>query len=132
MDAFGENLDAEFSADQAAQRCRRPELLVIAASGIQRDTQARLPDTPRQMLYIMRQVETAALFASLDDDDASRVRNRVRLQRADRAETREHRVAIVGAATSLKSFRLWYWSPSAGTFAPTRHLRLLVHVSVEQ
>src|SRR5258705_13654242 len=98
MNAFGENLDAEFSADQAAQRCRRPELLVIAASGIKRDTQARLPDTPREMLYIMWQGETAALFASLDDDDASRMRNRIRLERADRAETREHPAPIAGPA----------------------------------
>src|SRR6267143_4283174 len=125
MDAFGEHLDAEFSADQAAQRCRRPELLIVAASRIESDTQARLPDTAGEMLYIMRQVETAALFASLDDDDASRVRNRMRLQRADRAETREHRVAIVGAATTIKTFALEHRLPRTETLAPTGHLRLL-------
>src|SRR6266851_1596880 len=132
MDTFGENLDAEFSADQAAQRCRRPELVVIAASRIQRDAQAWLPDTLTEMLNIMRQVETAALFASLDDDDASRMRNRMRLQRTDRAETREHRVPIVGAAAAIKTIALEHRIPRAETSTPTGHLRLLVHVPIEQ
>src|SRR4029077_13044274 len=132
MDAFGKNLDAQFSADQAAQRCRRPKLLVIAASRIQRDAQAQLPSAATRILYKMRQIEAAALFASLDDDDASRMRNRVRLERADRAEACEHRVSIVGAAAAIKTIALEHRIPRTETLAPTGHLRLLVHVPIEQ
>src|ERR1700722_17608667 len=102
MDAFGQHLDAQFSADQAAQRRGRPELLIVAASRVERDTQTRLPDPLGEMLYIMWQIETAALLTRLDNHNASRMRNRLRLKRSDRAETREHRVTIVGAAASVK------------------------------
>ena len=80
----------------------------------------------------MREIEAAALFASLDDDDASRMRHRVRLQRTDRAETREGRVAVVGAAAAVKTIAFDHRTPRAQPFAPSRHLGLLVHVAVEQ
>src|SRR5260370_9458135 len=122
----------EFSAAQAAQRCSRPELFVVAASRVQRDTQARLPDPVSKMIDIMWQVETPALFARLDNHDASRMRNRLRLQRSDRAETREHRVAVVGAAAAIKTIALEHRSPRTETLSPSRHLGLLVHVAVKQ
>ena len=85
-----------------------------------------------EMLYIMRQVEAAAFLAGLDDDDASRMFDRVRLQRADCAEAREHRVAVVGAAAAVQAVALEHRIPRPQPFAPSRHLGLLVHVAVEQ
>src|SRR5271166_991732 len=130
MHALGEHLDLEFAADQSAQRSRQPELFVVAAARVQRDTQARLPDTGSEVLYIMREIEAAAFFARLDDDDASRVRYRVRLQRADRAEAREHRVAIVGAAAAIQTIALAHRVPWSQPLTPSRHLGLLVHMAV--
>ena len=132
MHALGEHVDLEFPADQAAQRCCQPELLVIAASRVQRDAQARLPDAGRQMLDVVREIEAAAFFASLDDHHASRVSNRVRLQRADRAQTREHRVPVVSAAAAIQTLAVEHRLPRTQPFAPSRHLGLLVHVPIEQ
>src|SRR5258705_12117947 len=80
----------------------------------------------------MWQVQTAGFFASLDDDDASPMRNRIRLERADRAETRKRRVSIVGAAAAIKTIALEHRIPRTETVAPSGHLRLLVHVPIEQ
>src|ERR1700719_4416738 len=120
MDAIGQHLDAQFSADQAAQRRGRPESLIVAASRVERDTQTRLPDPLGEMLYIVRQIETAALLARLDNHDASRMRNRLRLQRSDCAEAREHRVTVVGAAASIKTLAIEHRLPRAETRAPAR------------
>ncbi len=64
------------SADQPAQRGRQPELFVVAASGVERDAQAGLPDARREMLDVVRQIEAAAFLACLDDHDASRMLDR--------------------------------------------------------
>ena len=56
----------------------------------------------RERVEIRGQVVAAALLAGLDEPDAARVGDALRLQRGDRGERREHRVAVVGAAASVE------------------------------
>ncbi len=80
----------------------------------------------------MREIEAAAFLASLDNHDASRVLDRVGLQRTNRTEAREHRIAVVGTAATVQTIAFAHRIPWAEPFAPSRHLGLLVHVSIEQ
>src|SRR5690606_15334676 len=102
MHAFTQHLDGERADEVAAQRGRAPELLVIAALGVQADHQARGTDALFERLDVVRQVEAAALFAALDEHDTTRVRNALLTQCPDGGERAEHRVPVVGAAAAVK------------------------------
>jgi hypothetical protein len=59
------------------------------------------------------------------------MRNALRLQRADGGERREHRIAIVGASSSIKFAVLQEWVPGTEAIAPPAHLGLLVQVPIQ-
>ena len=101
MHAFGQHVDAQRADEIAAQRRRAPELVVVAAFGVEAHDEARLADAVAERL-MCGQVDAAALFAGLDQHDAAGVRDLLRVQRADRRERAEHRVAVVGAAAAVE------------------------------
>src|SRR3954453_11365176 len=74
MHSFGEHLDAQHTVYQAAQRSGAPELVVIAAAGIEPDAEGRRADARGERFKIRRQVVAAAFLAALDEDDAAPVR----------------------------------------------------------
>ncbi len=57
----------------AAQRRREPQLVVVAAAGIEADDQRRAADPRREMIDVERQVVAARFLAGLDEDDAARM-----------------------------------------------------------
>jgi hypothetical protein len=132
MHTLAQNLDLECAAGEAAQRSRAPELFVVRAARVERDHQPGSSDPLRQMLDIVRQVEAAALFARFDHDHASRVRDTLRLQRADRRQTSEQRIAVVGGAASIQAIAFDHRLPRIEARAPSRHLRLLVEMAIQQ
>ena len=132
MHALGQDLDAERSAGEAAQRRRRPEPLVVAAAGIEADHEVHGAHPRREQFEIGRQVVAAALLAGFDHADAARVRDALRLQRADGGQRCEQGVTVIGAAAPVELAVLQHRQPRAQTFAPARHFRLLVEVTVEQ
>ena len=84
------------------------------------------------MIDVERQVEAAAFLAGFDHNRAARMRDRLRLQRADSREAREHRIAVVRGAASIKAAVLQHRRPRSETRVPSGHLGLLVHVPIEQ
>ena len=100
MHAFAEHADLQVAAGEAAQGSRAPELVVIAATGIQADDERGLADAIGQVIDVERQVVTARLLAGFDQDHAAAVRQALLLQRADRRQRTEDRVTVVGAAAT--------------------------------
>ena len=90
------------AAGETAQRRRRPQAFVVAAAGIEADDEIDVAHARRQRLEVGRQVVAAAFLAGFDHADAARVRDALRLQRADRGQRGEHRVAVVGAAAAVE------------------------------
>ncbi len=58
--------------------------------------------------------------------------NALLVQRLDRSECRENRIAVIARAASVKFSVFVNRDPRAGAVAPAGHLRLLVQVPVEQ
>src|SRR5262249_14327188 len=104
--AFVEHLHAQVAAGHAAQRRGQPELVVVAAAGIEADDERRLADARGQMIDVVRQVVAAGFFARLDHDHAARVRRPLLLQRENRGERAEQRVAVVGGAATVQAVAL--------------------------
>ena len=132
MHAFGEAFDDEVAHEVAAQRRRAPELLVVAAFGVEADDEARRADAVREHLDVVGQVVAPALLAGLDQHDAARVRDLLRLQQPDRRQRREHGVAVVGAAAPVELPVANDRFPGRQPVGPAGELRLLVHVPVQQ
>src|SRR5207302_11294062 len=102
MHALGQHLDGEHAVHQAAQRGRGPQLLVVAAAGVEADDQRRRADARRERIEIRRQVVAAALLATLDQQYAAPVRPLLLLQRAERGKRAEHRVAVVSTTAAVE------------------------------
>ena len=86
----------------AAQGCGQPQLLVIAATGIQAHHQIGRADARRQMIDIEGQVGRAGFLASLDQDHGAGMGDALFLQRQQRREAGEHGIAVIGAAAAIK------------------------------
>ena len=68
--ALGEHAHAQLAGEQAAQRGRDPEVVVVGASRVEADHEARRADPIGQRLDVSGQVAAAALLAGLDQHDA--------------------------------------------------------------
>ena len=79
--AFGEHLDVQIADDRAAQRRRHPELVVVAAAGVEADHQARRADAVGQQIDVGGEIDRAALLAAFDEHDDARVGKTLLLQR---------------------------------------------------
>src|SRR5438105_14419133 len=101
MHAFGENFNCEHAIDQPAERRGSPELVVVAAAGVETHDERRRADAWRERLEVRRQVVAAALLAAFDKDDAAPLRPLVLVELAQRGERAEHRVAIIRAAAAI-------------------------------
>jgi hypothetical protein len=132
MDPFGQHLDAEHAVDEPPQRRRAPELVVVAAARVQPDDQVGRADARRERLEVGREVVAAALLAAFDEDRHARVRPLLLLQRAQRRQGAEHRVAVVRAAPAVELAALDHRRPRPEPFAPAGHFGLLVEVAVDQ
>jgi hypothetical protein len=85
-----------------------------------------------QGVDVGRQVGRAALLAGLDQADAARVRQALRLQRLERADRRVDRITVVGAAAAVEQAVLVLGRPGPEAVAPAAELGLLVEVAVQQ
>ena len=119
-------------AEEAAQRGRRPQLLVVAAARVEADDEVAGADAVGQLLDVGGQVGAAALLAGLDQPDAAGVRDALRLQRLDRGSAANDGVAVVGAAAAVELVVAPARASTVRVLAPAGHLRLLVEVAVEQ
>ncbi len=130
--AFGQHVDTQRAGQVAAQRGRAPELLVVAALGIEADDEVRRADAVLEQVDVVGQVEAAAFLAALDDDDAVRMRDALFLQRANSGERPECCVAVVGAAAAVQLAVLDDGLPRVEIVIPAAELGLLVVVAIEQ
>ena len=132
MHAFVQHPHRQRAGGDAAQRGGQPELVVVAAAGIEADDQRRIADAVDQVVDVVGQVVAAGFLAGLDQDDAARVRH-VLLAAAPAARRgAKHRVAVVGAAAAVELVVLAHRHPRADALGPAGHLRLLVEMAVEQ
>src|SRR5882672_8367450 len=60
--------------------CGAPQLLVVAAFGVQADDERRLADARGEVFDVVGQIITAAFFTALDNEHAGGVRNTGGLQ----------------------------------------------------
>src|SRR5438876_10206386 len=109
-----------------------PELLVVAAAGVETHDEARRAELDRERVDVVRQARAPALLARLDEHDAARVARPLFLQRLDRGERGEGRVAVVADAAAVELVVAAHRSPRSGALGPADHLRLLVEMAVEQ
>ena len=84
------------------------------------------------MVDVPGQVRAAAFLAALDDHYTARMRDSLLLQYPDGRERRERRVAVVRAAAPIEPLAAQHRRPGAESLVPAGHLRLLVHMAVEQ
>ena len=75
MHALGQHVDRQRANQVAAQRSRAPELVVIAAFGIEANHEARRANAICKGLDVVRQVVAAAFLAGLDQYEAAGMRN---------------------------------------------------------
>ena len=130
--AFGQHLDREQAIDDAPERRRAPELVVVAAARVETDHEIRLADAGGELLHVGGQVGAAALLARLDQDQTARMRHPRALHRFDRGEGTEHRVAVVLGPAAIEPIPAADGLPGTEPVVPAHHLRLLVAVAVEQ
>ena len=84
------------------------------------------------MIDVGGQVVAAGFLAGFDQHHAARVRHALVLQRLDRGQRTEDRVAIIGAAAAEQLVALDHRGPRTQPFVPAGHFRLLVQVAIEQ
>ena len=89
VDAFVSPSTTRSPTEVAAQRRGAPELIVVAALGIEAYDETRRADPASQLVDVGGQVVAAAFFAGLDQHDAARVRDLLLLQQADRGQRSE-------------------------------------------
>ncbi len=89
-------------ATHAAQRGGEPELVVIAAAGIEADDERGIADARRQMIDIEGQIVAAGFLAGLDQDHAAGMGHALLGQRQDRRQRGEDGIAVVGAAAAVE------------------------------
>ena len=77
MDPFLEHPHGQGSRGQTAQRRGQPQLIVIAAAGIETDHQRWVAEPLGKVVHIVRQVVAARLLAGFDQDDATGVPDRL-------------------------------------------------------
>src|SRR5450631_608594 len=85
----------------------------------------------REEVEVGLEVGTAALFARLDQHNATTVGNLVCLKRLYREQGTEGRVAVVGDAASEDTVAAAYGNEGIETLGPVPERRLLVEVTVE-
>ncbi len=132
MYTFFEHLHFECPDEVATQRCGAPQLLVVAAFGVQADDEARCAEARRERGNVGRQVRTAALLASLDHHHAARARNALSIECGDGSERSKDGVAIVGAAAAVQPAVANDRFPGTQPFVPAGKFRLLVQMAVQQ
>src|SRR5438874_2087190 len=132
MYALGQHLDRQCACRNAAQRRGRPQAPVVAAAGVESDDEIDPPESRREMVEISRQIIAARLLAGFDHSGATRMRNALRLQRADGGERSKDGVSVVGAAASVELAVIETRKPRTEPVEPPDHFRLLVEMSVEK
>ena len=96
-------------------------------------TKSTAPMPRREQLEVRRQVVAAGFLAGLDHADAARVRQPLRLQRADRRPARRRPRSRRRRRRGRRACRRRsFGDPRPEVLAPADHLRLLVEMAVEQ
>ena len=132
MHALGEHVHGQGAGGNAAQRGGQPQLVVIAAAGIEADDEGRAADPVGKMVDVKRQVVAAGFLAGLDHHHAARVRHALFVQREQGRQGAEHGVAVIGAAAAIEFVAFEAGDPRPVSLRPADHFRLLVEVAVEQ
>ena len=132
MNALVQHLDGQRARRQPAQRCRDPQPLVVAAAGIESYDEIDAAQTWCEHLKVCRKIVAAAFLARFDNADTAAMRRAFGIERANRRERREDRIAVVGAAASIQLAILDHRDPRPEAFAPARHFGLLVEMAIEE
>ncbi len=106
-------------------------MVVVPASGVEADDEVGT-EAIGQLLHVGGQVGAAALLGGLDQHHAARMGDPLGLQRLDRGERRERRIAVVPRPAAEEPVAAAHRRPGATVRGPAHHLRLLVAVAVEQ
>ena len=132
MHALRQHPDREGQGQHAAQRCGEPELVVIAAAGIEADDEGGIADARRQMIDIEGQIEAAGFLAGLDQDHGAGMGHALLGQGQDRRQRGEDGIAVIGPAAAVELVARHHRRPGAVALGPAGHLRLLVEMAIEQ
>ena len=72
------HLHGQIHGDVASQRGRRPELLVVAAPGVEAADEVRLADAGAEFVHVVREIARPGLFAALEKHNDSRAAHHAR------------------------------------------------------
>src|SRR5262245_35172000 len=84
------------------------------------------------MIDVIGQIVAPGFLASLDQDNAARMRYPLLAQRQESAQRAEHRISVVRTASAKELVAFEARAPGAVPLRPPDHLRLLVEVAVKQ
>ena len=130
--ALGEQRDLEVADHEAAQRRRRPQLVVVRAARVEADDERRGRRCAARGDRCTRAGRSCRDSSHASISTTQRACGSLsRAERVDRGERREDRVAVVGAAAAVELVALDHRRPRAEALAPAGHLGLLVEVAVE-
>src|SRR6185369_2651683 len=100
--AFREYTHTKVAREISPQRCRTPDLVVVAAFRIEADHEGWLTDLIAKRIQMGGQIDTAALFAGLNQQDTARQGHFLGLEGGDGSERAEHCVAVIRASTAIE------------------------------
>src|SRR5207302_705024 len=70
MDALAQHFDTEIADERAAQRCRHPELIVVATPAVEADDEPRGSDAIAEQVDVRGKIRRTALLIAFDDHGA--------------------------------------------------------------
>ena len=133
VQAVGDDVDPQRARHEPAQRRGDPQPVVVDASRVEADDEARRADAVGEGLDVERQV---GLNRDSSLDSMSTTQRACGAAAActasDRGEAGERGVPVVGAAPPVQPVALEHRRPRTEALAPALHLGLLVEVPVEQ
>ena len=127
-----QDFDGQIADDRAAQRVGHPQLLVVSASAVETDDQARRADAIAELLDVGRKIRRTTLFIAFDDHHDARMRRFLFLHRAHRGHRGKHRVTVVGGAASVELSVAEDGRPGAEAGFPADHGRLFIEMAIHQ
>ena len=121
----------EFEVQYTAQRRSHPQSVVGERSGVETDEELDVTEVLGKVVQVRLEVHAAALFAGLDEHDATGVRYPVEFHCFDGAERGEGGIAVVGDAARVEPITSTGRNEGVETARPVAERWLLVEVPVE-
>ena len=130
--ALAQHVDTQRADQVAAQRSGAPELLVVAALGVEADHERRPAEPVAKRVDVVGEVRAAAFLARLDQHHAAGVRHALLAQGANGGQRGKEGIAIVRAAAAVELAVAQHGGPRVEAVRPAGELGLLVEVAIEQ